>query len=735
MSDTANTGDAPLLEGDEVSGAAMPEMPAKRRFGGKLHVWAGRGACAIMDQGLLSGSNFFMSICLARWMPAEQYGLFAVSLAILLFFASSYQALALVPMMSTAPQLDEAERNSYLEGLHHLLHRLCTALLLVALAVGLLHVLVPSWHLGTALCVILAVVAALVHWQARDLHYLSLSTQHSAQAGAIYAVILIGGVIVLRSLDMLGLGAAFLLMAAGSVASSIWLHRTMPYKLKRTSTTWDLRKTVNHSWRIGRWEFFSSLASWLPGQAIFPAVAGVLGVAQAGALKALLNFATPLNQVQVALYRLLQPYLSGRLGANADQSQARKSVGIAVLLGLAFGIAYLVVVFVLGPTMMRAFYGEGKFEAFSGLLTWALAPTVLLGIAVGFALGLRALNRFPVVLSMFGAGAVVFSLTVIPLSQKFGLNGTIVATVMGNGVTVLWALVAFYLATKALPKSTAEENSEQKPAEKLETTMNIETLAISENPPKQNVVGIGISKTSYEGVVECCRNWIAARDDSRPARYITVTSVHGIVSSREDPVFQQILNKADIATPDGMPVVWAMRSFGNPEQQRVYGPTLTLKLCEDAAKHGHRIFLYGSTDECLESLQANLTKWFPGLQIAGAYSPPFRPLTPEEDADVVDRIRTSRADLVFVGISTPKQEKWMDAHIESLPGTIMIGVGAAFDFHAGKVKQAPAWMQKNGLEWFFRLTTEPKRLWKRYILETPRFLPLWAMQKLGIRRF
>ncbi|MCB1022596.1 MAG: WecB/TagA/CpsF family glycosyltransferase, partial [Acidobacteria bacterium] len=206
-----------------------------------------------------------------------------------------------------------------------------------------------------------------------------------------------------------------------------------------------------------------------------------------------------------------------------------------------------------------------------------------------------------------------------------------------------------------------------------------------------------------------------------------------IVTSRGDRGVREILNGADIATPDGMPVVWAMRSLGVKDQTRVYGPTLMLEMCRDAAANGHKIFLYGSSPQCIEKLTANLSAKFPALPIAGAFSPPFRPLTAEEDADVVRMIRDSGAEIVFVGISTPKQERWMADHVSSLPGTIMVGVGAAFDFHAGLLSQAPPWMQRNGLEWFYRLCAEPKRLWRRYVLETPRFLPLWALQKLGKR--
>ncbi len=261
------------------------------------------------------------------------------------------------------------------------------------------------------------------------------------------------------------------------------------------------------------------------------------------------------------------------------------------------------------------------------------------------------------------------------------------------------------------------------------------TLQISK-PPKRNVLNVGVSRTSYSELSEVCRGWIANRrtgSGGANARYVCFLSVHGLITARDDREVGVILNAADVVAPDGMPVVWALRSFGVRTQERVYGPTAMLRLCEDSAERGHRLFLYGGTEDSLEALGARLTARFPGLQIVGAYSPPFRPLSDEEDERVVRRIIESDADIVFVGISTPKQERWMFHHRDRFPGVILAGVGAAFDFHAGKVRQAPPWIQRHGLEWLFRLWAEPRRLWHRYLVVTPRFLPLWALQWFDCR--
>ena len=252
-----------------------------------------------------------------------------------------------------------------------------------------------------------------------------------------------------------------------------------------------------------------------------------------------------------------------------------------------------------------------------------------------------------------------------------------------------------------------------------------------------NILGTRISATSYEEVVALVEGWLASSDRASQAgaRYICVTSVHGVITARHDPEFRRILNDADLATPDGMPLVWALRSLGITSQPRVYGPTLMLRLCEAAAQSGRRVFLYGSHPEVIGMLSERLRTQYPQLMIVGSYSPPFRPLTAEESFVVQRMICESRAELIFVGLSTPKQEKWMAAQRQAFPGKVLIGVGAAFDMHAGRVKQAPSAMQRAGLEWLFRLFMEPGRLWKRYLLITPQFVPLWLMQRLGFLKY
>lgn len=423
-----------------------------RRQRARLGQWTSRGALAILDQGLISGANFFLSVVLARWLSPAEYGHFAVVLAILLFFAGSYQALLLFPMTIGAPQLTQGEREAYLGGMHHLLKRICAGLLCGAAGLAVLQAVFGQGSWGSAASAAIALPPLLLHWQARDFHYLTLAPRHSAQAAGIYAAVLMGGSLGLRSTGQVTLPNAMLLMAAGAAAAASWLLYTMPFCLKRDAATWSMARTLREGWRIGRWEFLVHLTFWLPTQAIFPAVTGVLGATQAGALRALQNLSTPLLQIHTAIHRLAQPYFSAKLTATAERQRARTGIGRVALLGMAAGIVYMLVFGCLGRPVLTLLYGQGKFEQHDNLLALSIAPSVLFGVALGFATGLRALHRFPTVLRMFGTGTVAFALFVIPLSREYGLAGTLTAATLGNAISLVWAIAAFLRATKDFAK-------------------------------------------------------------------------------------------------------------------------------------------------------------------------------------------------------------------------------------------------------------------------------------------
>jgi N-acetylglucosaminyldiphosphoundecaprenol N-acetyl-beta-D-mannosaminyltransferase len=242
-------------------------------------------------------------------------------------------------------------------------------------------------------------------------------------------------------------------------------------------------------------------------------------------------------------------------------------------------------------------------------------------------------------------------------------------------------------------------------------------------------LGVGVSAINMALALETIEGWISRRE----AHYICVTNVHSIMECQRDPALRRVYNAAGLVTPDGMPLVWLCRMAGLGHVGRVYGPDLMLTLC--ASSPGYRHFLYGGQGDVTARLAANLQGRFAGLQIAGSYAPPFRALSGEEDDQVVRLINESGADIVWVGLGTAKQERWMADHAGRLSVPVLIGVGAAFDFLAGVKPQAPRWMRENGLEWCFRLFSEPRRLWRRYLLDSPHFVALVLAQMLRLRRY
>jgi N-acetylglucosaminyldiphosphoundecaprenol N-acetyl-beta-D-mannosaminyltransferase len=245
--------------------------------------------------------------------------------------------------------------------------------------------------------------------------------------------------------------------------------------------------------------------------------------------------------------------------------------------------------------------------------------------------------------------------------------------------------------------------------------------------PRANILGVGVSAINLEIALRTIEGWISRQE----YHYVCVTGVHGVMESWRDEDLQRIHNAAGLVICDGMPLAWLSRLMGLRQVERVRGSDFMLKVCECSAKQGYRQFFYGGAPGVAEKLASRLQSHFPGLQVTGVCSPPFRTLSPEEDRAVVEHINSAKPDIVWVGLSTPKQECWMAAHRGRLNAPVLIGVGAAFDFNAGLKRQAPHWMQRSGLEWLFRLIMEPRRLWRRYLVNNPWFLWLVLLQALG----
>jgi N-acetylglucosaminyldiphosphoundecaprenol N-acetyl-beta-D-mannosaminyltransferase len=246
------------------------------------------------------------------------------------------------------------------------------------------------------------------------------------------------------------------------------------------------------------------------------------------------------------------------------------------------------------------------------------------------------------------------------------------------------------------------------------------------------VLGVRVDAVQIPDTVVRMEEWIARRDI---CRFVAVTDMHSVMEAQHDSRFKGMLARADLVVPDGFPLVWLGRRKGFALRSRVCGPELMAAFCEQTARKEYRHFFYGGAPGVAEDLAARFTARFTGLVVAGTYCPPFRALTPEEDCEAVAVIERSRADVVWVGLGAPKQERWMFEHRGRLNVPVLIGVGAAFDFHTGRIPRAPGWVRDYGFEWLFRLAMEPRRLWKRYLVYGSEFILLVALESMGLKKF
>jgi N-acetylglucosaminyldiphosphoundecaprenol N-acetyl-beta-D-mannosaminyltransferase len=248
---------------------------------------------------------------------------------------------------------------------------------------------------------------------------------------------------------------------------------------------------------------------------------------------------------------------------------------------------------------------------------------------------------------------------------------------------------------------------------------------------ERKILGIPLAMTDYAHALDAMDEMIERREKG----IVCAVAVHAVTVGYEDPEMLEALQRATLVLPDGMPVVWAANMLGENLRERVYGPELMLRYNDRCAERGHRVWLYGGRDQgSLVQLALNMRQRHPQIKIVGGYSPPFRPLSAQEEDEVVRQINEARPDVLWVGIGVPKQEKWMARMRDRLEVPVMCGVGAAFDFHAGRISQAPGWMQERGLEWIYRIAQEPRRLLPRYLYYNPRFVMAFARQYMAERR-
>lgn len=246
--------------------------------------------------------------------------------------------------------------------------------------------------------------------------------------------------------------------------------------------------------------------------------------------------------------------------------------------------------------------------------------------------------------------------------------------------------------------------------------------------PHVEVLGVDLSAINMNRALELAEKWIGTQKSA----YISMTGVHGVMEAQSKPEFRRVLNEALINAPDGMPMSWIGWLQGHKQMDRVYGPDFMANLCQLSAGKGYRHYLYGGQPGVASELKSALEKRFPGLQIVGTFTPPFRSLTQEEENDLLIDVQNTKPDILWVGLSTPKQEGFMAQYVDRLRVPLLIGVGAAFDFHTGRLHESPEWMKRAGLQWLHRLMQDPRRLWKRYLLNNAKFVWLITLQLLRV---
>lgn len=254
----------------------------------------------------------------------------------------------------------------------------------------------------------------------------------------------------------------------------------------------------------------------------------------------------------------------------------------------------------------------------------------------------------------------------------------------------------------------------------------------ADDVPSVHVLGVRVHTVQMPEVLKQIEHWIEERDK---CRYIVATGMHGVMESRRDPAFKEIVNSADLFIPDGMAVVWAARRRGVRSARRVCGSDLMWEFFKIAEQKGFKIFFYGDTENTLRNLTGRLNELFPKLKIVGTHSPPFRTLTPEEDTQEVAMINESGADVIWVGLGLPKQERWMFEHKDRLSVPVIVGVGAAFKFASGQVQRAPRWVGDRGFEWLWRFVREPRRVWRRVLLDGPSFTCQIMLELGGLKKY
>jgi exopolysaccharide biosynthesis WecB/TagA/CpsF family protein len=524
--------------------------------------------------------------------------------------------------------------------------------------------------------------------------------------------------------------AGILLASLAVIVASAWMQLGRLRQLlgaASLSPKFD-RDSLHALFRFGIFSWLLALAAIIAGQ-VDRLVAGVaLGATAVASYALCVQIAQPLYGLTASGLHFLFPHLARRQ-VTSSAAMLRKIVGRAFMANLCMTAVGVAILLAMGTRVIRAIAGDGIAVAAAPVLPLIVWGTALLAMSVTAYHALLAFGCVRTVTFISIAGGCAMLLPLDWLIKNHGVHGIAIARIAYGGAAMLLYVPLLLLLNPEWSSKVSRAASGRVRFAGQKSTDPHEARQSNSSAKHANVLGVQVEALDIDRAV----SRVAEALESHEKGYVSVIGVHGIMEAQRNPRLATIYAESAITIPDGMPTVWVGRMQGCRQMERVAGPDLMLEICRSPELAGYTHFFYGGAQGVAEKLAANLKQWFPWLRICGTWTPPFRELCPEEEDALIAEIRALKPDIVWVGISTPRQEAFMHRYLPLLETRLMFGVGAAFDYHAGRIKDCPDWVKSAGLQWLHRLLQDPRRLWRRYLRNNPVFLWRIMLQLTGIR--
>lgn len=563
----------------------------------------------------------------------------------------------------------------------------------------------------------------------RTIESVCISTQRAFERyGPAVTISIVGRVISLllaAALAMMWRSVAGIMLATLIVMSAaLWVQMGRTRQLLHTKTlspVWD-RDSFGALFQFGMFSWLQAVAAVMMGQ-VDRLIAGIsLGAVAVASYALAVQMAQPLYGMVASGLHFLFPHLAARR-VTGSMATMRRSIGTALAANVVFVAAGTLVLLVFGGRVLRLIAGNAIAAGAEQVLTPIVWSTALLALSVTGYYAMLAFGRVRAVtlVNLAGSAAVVGSM--LWLIPRYGAYGIALGRFAYSGFALLVYLPLLFVMFPGIAARVRTDGSRKSKCES--------DAVSSPSPTHAHVLGIAVEALNMARAVER----VAETLRSNQKGYVSVIGVHGVMEAQRSPRLATIYAHSAITIPDGMPTVWVGRWQGCRQMDRVTGPDLMLEIFRNPQFAGCTHFLYGGAEGVAETLAARLTQRFPATRVVGTYTPPWRELSVEEEDELVRRVRRLNPDMIWVGISAPRQEEFMYRYLPVLETRLMFGVGAAFDFHTGRIKDSPEWVKQAGLQWLHRLVQDPRRLWRRYLRNNPAFVWNILLQLTGARRY